>query len=75
MEKKQLERTIYHRIGNYVKRVLVAVFSFFKKMFTHNYCDTCGFTKDKVYVTEIFMEGGIIQCNKCSGHQIWNTKN
>jgi hypothetical protein len=41
--------------------------SFFKKVFTHNYCDTCGFTKDKVYVTEICMEAGIIQCDKCSG--------
>jgi hypothetical protein len=46
---------------------LGAVFSFFKKVFTHNYCDTCGFTKDKVYVTEICMEAGIIQCDKCSG--------
>lgn len=59
--------SIYHRTGNYAKRVLVAVFSFFKKLFTHNYCDTCGFTEDKVYVTEIFMEAGIIQCDKCSG--------
>lgn len=49
--------SIYHR----------TFFSFFKKMFTHNYCDTCGFTKDKVYLTEICMEAGIIQCDKCSG--------
>jgi len=47
--------------------LLVVVFSFFKKVFTHNYCDTCGFTKDKVYVTEICTEAGIIQCGKCSG--------
>ena len=47
--------------------LLVAVFSFFKKVFTYNYCDTCGFTKDKVYVTEICTESGIIQCEKCSG--------
>ena len=59
--------SIYKRTGNYAKRVLVAVFSFFKKVFTHNYCDTCGFTKDKVYITEICMEAGIIQCEKCSG--------
>jgi len=49
------------------KPLLAAVFSFFKKVFTHNYCDTCGFTKEKVYVTEICMEAGIIQCGKCSG--------
>ena len=39
--------------------------SFFKKMFTHNRCDTCGFTKDKVYVTEYYTEAGLIQCEKC----------
>ncbi len=49
--------------------LLVAVFNFFKKVFTHNYCDTCGFTKDKVYVTEYCTEAGIIQCDKCSGQQ------
>ena len=53
--------SIYHHAGNYAKRVLVAVFSFFKKRFTHNYCDTCGFTKDNVYVTEFCTEAGIIQ--------------
>jgi len=55
--------SIYHLTFAYVP--LVAVFSFFKKMFTHNYCDICGFTKDKVYLTEICMEAGIIQCDKC----------
>ena len=39
--------------------------SFFKKMFTHNRCDTCGFTKDNVYVTEYYAEAGLIQCDKC----------
>jgi len=39
--------------------------SFFKKMFTNNRCDTCGFTKDKVYVTEYYTEAGLIQCEKC----------
>lgn len=38
---------------------------FIKKIFTHNRCDTCGFTKDKVYVTEIYAEAGLIQCMKC----------
>ncbi len=32
---------------------------------THNRCDSCGFTKDEVFVTEYFMEGGYIQCKKC----------
>jgi hypothetical protein len=59
--------SIYHRTFAFAYVLLVAVFSFFKKVFTHNYCDTCGFTKDKVYVTEIFTEAGIIQCDKCSG--------
>lgn len=42
-----------------------AIFNYFKKMFTYNYCDTCGFTKNKVYVTESFSEAGLIQCKKC----------
>lgn len=44
-----------------MKKIMI----FFKKIFTHNYCDTCGFTKDKVYVTEYFLEAGLIQCEKC----------
>lgn len=47
-----------------------AILNFFKKVFTHNYCDTCGFTKDKVYVTELFNEAGLIQCNKCNREQL-----
>lgn len=49
------------------KLISMAVFYFFKKRFTHNYCDTCGFTKENVYVTEFCTEAGIIQCDKCSG--------
>ena len=41
------------------------IIEFFKKLWTHNRCDTCGFTKDKVYVTEYYSEGGLIQCMKC----------
>ena len=41
------------------------VFEFLKKIFTHNYCDTCRFTKDKVYLTEYYTESGLIQCKKC----------
>ena len=41
------------------------IFSFIKKLFTHNRCDNCGFTKDKVYVTEYYTEAGLIQCMKC----------
>ena len=41
------------------------IFSFIKKLFTHNRCDDCGFTKDKVYVTEYYTEAGLIQCMKC----------
>jgi hypothetical protein len=39
--------------------------NFFKKFFTHNHCDSCGFTKSKVYVTEYYSEGGFIQCENC----------
>jgi hypothetical protein len=41
------------------------ILQFIKKLFTYNHCDTCGFTKDAVYVTEYFLEAGIIQCEKC----------
>ena len=47
---------------NPMKKIL----NFLKKIFTHNHCDNCGFTKDKVYVIESFNEAGLIQCNKCS---------
>lgn len=35
------------------------------KLFTMNYCDTCGFTNDKVYTTELYIEAGLRQCIKC----------
>lgn len=41
------------------------VFSFIKKLFTHNRCDDCGFTQDNIYITEYYSEGGLIQCMKC----------
>jgi len=41
----------------------------FKKIFTHNYCDTCGFTKNEIYLTVSFMESGLIQCQKCYNKQ------
>jgi hypothetical protein len=49
------------------------LFNFIKKICTHNYCDTCGFTKEKVYVTEIRIEAGIIQCLNCY-NKTFNTK-
>lgn len=39
--------------------------TFFKMILTHNRCDTCGFTKDKTFVTEHYMESGLVQCQKC----------
>lgn len=44
---------------------MTKIFRFILKVFTHNYCDTCGFTKNKVYITEYFMESGFKQCKKC----------
>ena len=45
--------------------LLATVWCYLSKPFTHKYCDTCGFTKDEVYVTEYFMESGFRQCKKC----------
>lgn len=49
-----------------MKRIL----NFLKKIFTYNYCDTCGFTKEDVYLSEFFCEAGYIQCNKCIREQL-----
>jgi hypothetical protein len=48
------------------------IINFIKKAFTNNYCDTCGFTKEQVYVTEILTEAGIIQCKNCIKKQLKN---
>lgn len=45
--------------------VLYALLCVVKKVFTHNYCDGCGFTKEEVYTTEIFAEGGYNECKRC----------
>jgi hypothetical protein len=42
-----------------------SIINFIKKVFTHNYCDTCGFTKDNVYVVEYYIEAGFLECKKC----------
>ena len=36
-----------------------------QKALTHNRCDSCGFTKEQVYVTEHFTESGWIECKPC----------
>ncbi len=36
-----------------------------KKALTHNRCDSCGFTKEQVYLTELFTESGWIECKPC----------
>lgn len=45
------------------------IIRFIKKVITHNHCDTCGFTKDEVFVVEFFAEAGLIQCEKCYNHK------
>lgn len=50
---------------NNANTLLATVWRNMTKPFTHKYCDTCGFTKDEVFVTEYFMEGGFRQCQKC----------
>lgn len=55
-------------IYDIVKGILIAfkVFAIkLGKMFTHNWCDDCGFTKDEVFVTEFYTESGHHQCMKC----------
>ena len=49
------------------------IIEFIKKWFTHKRCDTCGFTKDKVYLVEMYLESGLIQCEKCYNN--YNEKN
>ena len=46
-------------------KYLKIIFNTIKKALTHNRCDTCGFTKDEVYVTEFYLEAGLRQCIKC----------
>jgi len=41
------------------------ILKFIRKLLTQNYCDTCGFTKDNIFITEHFLEAGFRQCNKC----------
>ena len=51
-----------------IKGILISFGKFFVKcgkMFTHDWCDDCGFTRDKVFVTEHYTESGHHQCKKC----------
>jgi len=48
-----------------MKDTIYKLLSVFKKALTHNRCDSCGFTKDEVYVTKYFTEAGFIECMKC----------
>ena len=41
------------------------LWQFIKKVFTHNHCDDCGFTKDQVFVAELWLEAGLILCETC----------
>jgi len=50
---------------NSTNNLLTTAWSYITKPFTHHYCDTCGFTKDEVFITEYFMESGFRQCRKC----------
>lgn len=34
-------------------------------IFIKDYCDTCGLTRSKVLLTEIYLEPGVYQCEKC----------
>lgn len=45
------------------------IIEFIKKAITHNHCDSCGFTKDEVFVAEFFAEAGLIQCEKCYNYK------
>jgi len=51
--------------GNIAMRVDSLHWKDLRKPFTQNYCDSCGFTQDRVFVTEYFTEGGLLQCDTC----------
>lgn len=34
-------------------------------IFITDYCDTCGLTRSKVFLTEIYIESGLNQCENC----------
>ena len=44
---------------------VVRSFFWFTKFFTHNYCDSCGWTKNKIYTTKLFSEAGYLECSEC----------
>lgn len=48
-----------------MRSALLRMWNAFKLPFTHNRCDSCGFTEEEVYVTEFFTEGGYLQCKSC----------
>lgn len=41
------------------------ILAYIIKILTHEYCDSCGYTKDEVYVTWVGAGGGICECQKC----------
>jgi len=47
------------------------ILKWIRDFLSYNYCDTCGFTKEDVFTTELFLEAGLRQCNKCkeNGHK------
>ena len=47
------------------KHVLYLALCVVKKWSTHNFCDNCGFTKEKVYMAEQFIESGYVECKRC----------
>ena len=57
-----------HSKKNESKRIV----NFLKKLFTHNYCVNCGFTKKEVYVVEVLSEAGIPKCKNCINEQYLN---
>ena len=56
-------KNIINRKG--IKNAFYTLLGTVKKALTHNRCDSCGFTKEQVYVTEHFTESGWIECKPC----------
>jgi len=59
--------------GNIAMRVESFHWNDLKKVFTHEYCDSCGFTEENVVTTEYFTEGGWRQCETCIDVEAWLT--
>ena len=46
-------------------KIIKKIFKWIRMYITHNKCDTCGWTKDEVFLNGFHTRFNIIQCEKC----------